>query len=492
MLPLGTILFPMIAGVAVSAISMETRTRRSLYAAVMLVTDLLGLLTVFSGRTVTLFAFTNSIHMKFSVDPIGRYYMIVVMLLYTCVLFYSFEYMNIEEREHIFFAFYFACFGALLSVALAGNLVTLYLCFEMATLTSMPLVLHEMSRDAVSAALKYLFYSVAGALMGLFAVFVACYYASDADSFVQGGFLDLARTAGNEKIILVIVFAGILGFGTKAGMYPMHGWLPTAHPIAPAPASALLSGIIAKAGIIAIIRLVFFSVGPDFIRGTWVQYAWMSIAMLTIFMGSMMAFKEKVTKKRLAYSTVSQISYISLGLSILSMEGLAGGLLHLGAHAVSKGCLFLCAGVFIYKLGSHRVSELRGIGKQMPIVMWCFTLASLSLVGIPPLGGFISKWYIALAAVGDGMGVFSILPAAVLLISALLTAGYLLPVTVDAFFPGKEEGKAVKESREKEESREPSVLMTVPLIVLVCAALAVGVFGSRIAGILEASLAGIF
>ena len=152
MLPTGTILFPMIAGVAVSAITMETRTRRVLYTAVMLITDLLGLLTVFFGRTVTLFAFTDNIHAKFSVDPIGRYYMIVVMLLFTCVLFYSFEYMNIEEREHIFFAFYFSCFGALLSVALAANLVTLYLCFEMATLTSMPLVLHEMSREAVAAA----------------------------------------------------------------------------------------------------------------------------------------------------------------------------------------------------------------------------------------------------------------------------------------------------------------------------------------------------
>ena len=300
MLPTGTILFPMIAGVAVSAITMETRTRRVLYTAVMLITDLLGLLTVFFGRTVTLFAFTDNIHAKFSVDPIGRYYMIVVMLLFTCVLFYSFEYMNIEEREHIFFAFYFSCFGALLSVALAANLVTLYLCFEMATLTSMPLVLHEMSREAVAAALKYLFYSIAGALMGLLAVFVVCYYATDADSFVQGGFLDPARVAGNEKLLLAVIFAGILGFGTKAGMYPMHGWLPTAHPIAPAPASALLSGIIAKAGIIAIIRLVFFSVGPEFLRGTWVQYAWMSIAMLTVFMGSMMAFKEKVTKKRLA------------------------------------------------------------------------------------------------------------------------------------------------------------------------------------------------
>ena len=452
MLPTGTILFPMIAGVAVSAITMETRTRRVLYTAVMLITDLLGLLTVFFGRTVTLFAFTDNIHAKFSVDPIGRYYMIVVMLLFTCVLFYSFEYMNIEEREHIFFAFYFSCFGALLSVALAANLVTLYLCFEMATLTSMPLVLHEMSREAVAAALKYLFYSIAGALMGLLAVFVVCYYATDADSFVQGGFLDPARVAGNEKLLLAVIFAGI----------------------------------------IAIIRLVFFSVGPEFLRGTWVQYAWMSIAMLTVFMGSMMAFKEKVTKKRLAYSTVSQISYISLGLSLLSMEGLLGGLLHLGAHAVSKGCLFLCAGVFIYKLGSHRVSELRGIGKQMPIVMWCFTFASLSLVGIPPLGGFISKWYIALAAVGDGMGVFSILPPIILLISALLTAGYLLPVTVDAFFPGKEEGEAAKRSGQKTGSKEPSALMTVPLIVLVCAALAVGVFGSRIADILGASLAGIF
>ena len=444
MLPTGTILFPMIAGVAVSAITMETRTRRVLYTAVMLITDLLGLLTVFFGRTVTLFAFTDNIHAKFSVDPIGRYYMIVVMLLFTCVLFYSL------------------------------------------------LVLHEMSREAVAAALKYLFYSIAGALMGLLAVFVVCYYATDADSFVQGGFLDPARVAGNEKLLLAVIFAGILGFGTKAGMYPMHGWLPTAHPIAPAPASALLSGIIAKAGIIAIIRLVFFSVGPEFLRGTWVQYAWMSIAMLTVFMGSMMAFKEKVTKKRLAYSTVSQISYISLGLSLLSMEGLLGGLLHLGAHAVSKGCLFLCAGVFIYKLGSHRVSELRGIGKQMPIVMWCFTFASLSLVGIPPLGGFISKWYIALAAVGDGMGVFSILPPIILLISALLTAGYLLPVTVDAFFPGKEEGEAAKRSGQKTGSKEPSALMTVPLIVLVCAALGVGVFGSRIADILGASLAGIF
>ena len=188
----------------------------------------------------------------------------------------------------------------------------------------------------------------------------------------------MAKVAGNEKLLLAMVFVGIVGFGTKAGLYPMHGWLPAAHPIAPAPASALLSGIIAKAGIIAIIRLVYFSVGADFIRGTWVQYTWMTLCMLTIFMGSMMAYKEKVTKKRLAYSTISQISYINLGLALLTPEGAVGGLLHVAAHATSKGCLFLAAGVFIYKLGKRNVSELRGIGKQLPITMWCFLIASLS------------------------------------------------------------------------------------------------------------------
>ena len=490
MLPTGTILFPMIAGVAVSAITMETRTRRVLYTAVMLITDLLGLLTVFFGRTVTLFAFTDNIHAKFSVDPIGRYYMIVVMLLFTCVLFYSFEYMNIEEREHIFFAFYFSCFGALLSVALAANLVTLYLCFEMATLTSMPLVLHEMTKAAVSAALKYLFYSIGGALLGLLAVFFVTYFSADPGAFAQGGALDMAKVAGHEKLLLAMVFVGIAGFGTKAGMYPMHGWLPAAHPIAPAPASALLSGIIAKAGIIAIIRLVYYSVGADFIRGTWVQYTWMTLCMLTIFMGSMMAYKEKVTKKRLAYSTISQISYINLGLALLTPEGAVGGLLHVAAHATSKGCLFLAAGVFIYKLGKRNVSELRGIGKQLPITMWCFLIASLSLVGIPPMGGFVSKWYIALAAVGDGMGIYSILPPVILLISALLTAGYLLPVAIDAFFPGHEEeeahtGKSKSSEKHGKDAKAPAVtesaLMYVPMIILSAAALCVGIFGSQIA-----------
>ena len=303
--------------------------------------------------------------------------------------------MEHEERQNVFFAFLLISFGALMAVCVSGNLVTLYLSFETLTLTTFPLVLHEMDRAAVAAGLKYLFYSVGGALLGLFAVFFVYSYASGDASFTYGGFLDSAKVAGHEGILLAAVFAGIVGFGTKAGMYPMHGWLPTAHPIAPAPASALLSAIIAKAGVVCVIRLVYFSVGAEFIRGTWVQTAWIILALLTIFMGSMMAFREKMLKKRLAYSSVSQISYIMLGLAMLSDEGLRGGLIHLMSHAASKGTLFMVAGIFIVKLGIRDVGLLKGVGRRMPVTMWCFMIASLSLVGIPPMGGFVAKYYLA-------------------------------------------------------------------------------------------------
>jgi multicomponent Na+:H+ antiporter subunit D len=272
-----------------------------------------------------------------------------------------------------------------------------------------------------------------------------------------------------------VILVGIIGFGTKAGMYPMHGWLPTAHPIAPAPASALLSGIITKAGVIAIIRLVYYCVGADFLRGTWVQTVWMCLALLTILMGSTMAFREKVTKKRLAYSSVSQISYVLFSLSLLTEDGLRGGLLQVISHMSSKGCLFLAAGVFIIVLGAHRVDELRGIGRSLPITMWCFMIASLSLVGIPPMGGFVSKWKISAAALSGAPGIFAIVGPAVLLISALLTAGYLFPIVVDAFFPGndyEDDGKFA----------EPGILVNAPMIALCLVALLAGVFGAGIVG----------
>ena len=279
--------------------------------------------------------------------------------------------------------------------------------------------------------------------------------------------------AAHGTLLRWAVFLGVVGFGAKAGMYPLHGWLSAAHPVAPAPASALLSGLIAKAGILAVARLVYYSAGPENLRGSWVQTAWMCLALLTVFMGSMMAWREKVLKKRLAYSTISQISYIMLGLSVLCGDGLRGALLHTAGHACAKGALFLCAGVFIHKLGLRRVDELRGLGKRMPLTMWCFTLASLSLVGIPPFAGFASKWKIAVTALREAPGAFAVLVPIVLLVSALLTAGYLLPVVVDAFFPGRDE-------QLPDDSAEPSPRMTAPMLLLCCGTLAAGLFGNLV------------
>ena len=476
---MAAVLFPVIAGICVSYMKMPTKTRHILYAASAAVTDLLVLIAVLKGGDVTLAVLAEGVSLRFAADGLGKFFLLAVSILYTAACVYSFEYMRTEEDEERFFAFFFISFGAMIAVAFAANMVTFYLCFEALTLTTVPLVLHEMTKEAVAAGLKYLFYSVGGALLGLFAVFFVYFYAKPSADFVMGGFLDPAKTSGHEQLLLAAAMAGIIGFGTKAGLYPMHGWLPTAHPIAPAPASALLSGIVAKAGVIAIIRLVYYSFGAEFIRGTWVQTAWMCLAMLTIFMGSMMAFREKVMKKRLAFSTISQISYILLGLSFLSETGVEGGLLHLMSHMASKGCLFLCAGVFICKLGIRNVADLKGIGKRMPVTLACFTGASLSLIGIPPMGGFLSKWVIASASISSGIRGFSFAAPAVLLVSALLTAGYLLPVVVNGFFPGRaEEGHGGDSA--PAESAEPSALMLVPMTALVAAALVFGVAGQQI------------
>ena len=466
-----TILLPILAGVIQTLAPLSRRARHWFCAAAILATDALGILSILLGRPVTLFPLTGTIPLAFGLDPVGRFFLALVLAVYTAATFYAFEYLEHDDREHRFFAFWLASMGAMIAACSASNLVSLYLCFELATLTSMPLVLHDRTKEATLAALKYLFYSIGGALAGLFAVMALCSFGSG--DFTFGGFLSKDAAAAHAPLLAAATFCGIMGFGAKAGMYPLHGWLPAAHPVAPAPASALLSGIVAKAGILAVIRLVYFSAGPDLIRGTWVQIVWMCLACLTVFMGSMMAWREKVTKKRLAYSTVSQLSYIMLGLSLLCGEGLHGALLHAAAHAVSKSALFLCAGVFIHKLGKYRVEELRGVGRQMPVTLWCFLLASLSLVGIPPMGGFVSKWQLALAALQSAPGPFPILIPVVLLVSALLTAGYLLPVAVNGFFPSGEDSIST-------EKAEPGPLMLVPMLLLCAAALAVGLFGAAV------------
>ena len=484
MLILIAILFPAAGGLLAAFLPlMGDRDRRPLYGLLMVCSDLLCLFALIRGGGVELFALSDRVVLAFALDDFGRFFLASVMILYTAVCFYSFEYMKMEERRESFAAFFFFSFAAMVSVCAAGNLLTMYFCFEMATLSTFPLVLHERTTEAVRAGLKYLFYSVAGALMGLLSVFFVYYYSEGAGSFVMGGFVQPERLAGRETLFLAMVLVGIIGFGTKAGMFPMHGWLPTAHPIAPAPASSLLSGIIAKAGILSVGRLIYYAVGPDLIRGSWVQIVWIILALITVLMGSTMAFCEKNLKKRLAYSTVSQLSYIMLGMAVLNRTGLCGALIHVLSHSASKGCLFLAAGAFIYYAGIRKVEDLKGIGRQMPVVVWAFMFSALSLVGIPPFGGYLSKWMIGSAALSGAPGIFDWLIPVVLLISALLTAGYLFPVVIDGFFPGKD----FRQEKGYQGGRA-SFLMTIPMLLLCAQALAAGLFGSWFAGLVTGGI----
>lgn len=428
------------------------------------------------GENHILFYLTRKLPVQFHLDGIGKIFAGVISAVWLLAGIFSFEYMKHEHKEKRYYGFYLILYGVLNGLCFAGNLVTFYLFYELMTLVSMPLVLHEQTREALIAGLKYLFYSFAGAYMVLFGLFcLSRFCLSNTLTFGAGGILDPTLVEGHETLLLVTAFLMILGFGVKAGMFPMHAWLTAAHPIAPAPASAVLSGVIVKAGVLGVIRVVYYLFGTQFLRGTWVQYAWLTLALLTVLMGSMMAYLEKGFKKRLAYSTVSQVSYILFGLALMEPAGFTGAVLHSVFHAFIKCALFLTAGAIIYKTGKKNVDDYRGIGKEMPITIWSFTFVSLALIGIPPASGFISKWYLAAGALESGIRGFAYAGPVILLISALLTAGYLLPITVRGFLPGADFDYT------KLEKKEPSVLMTVPLVILAVLAVLLGMFPNGLA-----------
>ena len=407
------------------------------------------------GTESAVWHMTESLTFALHLDLFGA---VVCLLVTVCWLFsvpFSSVYMPHSGQQMRYYTFLFLTEGALLGTALAADFITLYLFFELTTLLSAPLVLHERNRNALVGAGKYLYYSIGGAFVALFGVVVL--YSGGIDlRFAAGG-----HTAEMTPLMFMGVFCVVLGFSAKAGLYPLHNWLPTAHPAAPAPASALLSGLITKAGVVAVIRLLFFTVDASAIRGTWVQTVCVCLALVTVFMGSLMGCFEKVLKKRLAYSSISQISYVLLGLFLLSGDGLTGSILQLLFHAAAKVALFQCAGAVILLTGRTRVDELRGLGRRMPLVFIAFALASLSLVGIPPFGGFWSKWYLATAALDALPGFLSYAVPVVLLLSALLTAGYLFAPVIAAFFPGEKE---VEEVHLHGDANAPALLVS-PLVL---------------------------
>lgn len=431
----------------------------------------------------TILQLTDVLKISFRADEMSWLFAAMTTLVWLMAGIYSFGYMKHDEYKKRYTIFYVMVYFVLLALDFSANLITMYLFYELMTLSSMPLILHDLKKESVAAAMKYLYYSIAGAFLALFGIFVLSQYAPSMD-FVAGGHMTL-DTIQNKGLILTGLFLMVVGFGAKAGLLPLHAWLPIAHPVAPAPASAVLSGVVVKAGVLAVLRAIYYVVGAEVVRGSWVQIGWMTLALLTIVMGSTRAYHENVLKKRLAYSTVSQLSYVLFGLSTLHPIGVTGALLHVLFHSVAKSLLFMGAGSIIHETGKTKVSDLRGVGRQMPITVGCFAFASLSLVGIPPFAGFFSKWYLANGALATDMPLFGWLGPVVLLLSALLTAGYLFPIPVKGFLPGK------TYDMNSAKVHEAGLNMTIPMMILALLALLLGVFSNGIIEVLSAVAAGL-
>ena len=482
-----SILVPILWGLALLLLP-ELKNRKVLVALTglgLVAAAACGLLTVFARpEALQLFSFGKNLSVFFRVDDLGCLFAVVVSLVWLLSGIYAFEYMKHEREEKRYFGFYVMVYGVLHGLVFAGNMVTFYLFYELMTLLSMPLILHNRSREAVMGGLKYLFYSLFGAYMVLFGLFFLNRYALTLE-FLPGGVLDPAAVAGHETLLLWVAFSMIVGFGVKAGMFPLHGWLPTAHPVAPAPASAVMSGIVVKMGVLGMIRVVYYLVGADFLRGSWVQTVWLILSLVTVFMGSMRAYREKGLKKRLAYSTVSQVSYVIFGLMLLNPMALQGALYQAIFHAIAKNALFMAAGAIIYKTHLTQVSQMRGIGVAYPITLWCFALASLSLVGIPPSGGFVSKWMLAQGA----MDMLRYPGITILMLSALLTAGYLLPLVTNGFFPGKDFSRQQPYTTFKQKD---TWLMWISMSVLAVAVIVLGMFPGLLEPAVQAIIGPLF
>ena len=470
------ILIPFIAGILVPVSPFGKRWQKELFleAAVVLNSILVWyLLLHHSDSTFLLAHFTGNLSISFRVDGVSMVFAGLVSALWPFATLYAFEYMTKEKNENVFFLFYTLTYGVTLGIALAANLLTMYFFYELLTLVTVPLVMHTLTREAVLASRKYLYYSLGGAAFAFLGLIMIIVYGTTTD-FIMGGVLDPAKIDGKTDVLLLIYVMAFLGFGVKAAVCPFNSWLPQAG-VAPTPVTALLHAVaVVKSGAFAIIRLTYFSFGTDFLKGTWAQDVVMAIVMFTIVYGCSRAVKETHIKRRLAYSTISNLSYILFGAVIMTPLGLAGALTHLVFHAVMKISSFFCAGAVMHQTDRHYVHELDGLGYKMPCVFGIFTISALALMGVPGLAGFISKWNLAQAAV-ESENPLAWGGIACLLVSALLTAIYMLTIVVRAFFPGRDFDDTTVEG-----AKDPNWQMLVPLFVFTLFIIFFGVYSQPI------------
>ncbi len=478
------ILIPVVGGALIMVLPFKNRKVKCIYIESVVILNSLLVFCLLMNKPQGRFEivnFVNNLSLSLNMDGLSMVFSGLVAALWPLATLYAFEYMKKERHENVFFMFYTVTYGITLGIAFSEDLLTMYFFYELLTLVTVPLVLHTLTREAILASRKYLYYSLGGAAFAFIGLVFIITYGTTAN-FQLGGVLNLAKIGYRSNILLLIYVFAFFGFGVKAAICPFNSWLPEAG-VAPTPVTALLHAVaVVKAGAFAIIRLTYYSFGTDFLKGTWAQNVVIAVVIFTIVYGCSRAVKETHIKRRLAYSTISNLSYILFGVMIMTPLGLMAALCHMIFHAVMKICAFFCAGSIMHQTEKHYIHELDGMGKKMPLVFGILTISGLALMGVPGMAGFISKWYLAEAAVESGNGL-AYIGIAALLISALLTAIYMLTITMRAFF--------IKGDL-KEEYEDPNWMMMVPLGIFTVFIIGFGVYSAPLTEFLTKVANGVF
>ena len=385
---------------------------------------------------------SGGLSLAFEVEPLGLVFACMASFLWLLTSLYSIGYMRAlaERSQTRFYVCFAVSLAAAVGIAFAGNLFTLFACYEALTLATWPLVTHYGNDAARRAGRVYLLLLIGPSFVFLLPAMAWTYAVAGTLDFAPGGVLSGHIAPGPASLLLLLYVFGI----AKAAIVPLHRWLPAAM-VAPAPVSALLHAVaVVKAGVFSILKVAVYLFGPELLGETDASRWLMYLAATGIVLAAIVAMRQDNLKARLAYSTVSQLSYVTLGAMMANAPATLGAGLHILMHAVAKITLFFCAGAILVASGKTRVSELAGIGRRMPITMAGFTVASLGVIGLPPAGGLWSKWQLALGALEAGEGVL----LAALLLGSLLGFAYLAPICVYAFHraPAGPGGGAIREA----------------------------------------------
>lgn len=484
-LPLIAILVPMVGTVLVWAASKISDRQADVWTAIItgitFVVSVAMYPAVAAGQKLQL-EIATGFPVKFAlyVDGLGMIMALISSGLWFLSSLYAIRYMEHEHHRMRFDVFSLFSLAGMMGIVVTGNMFSFYIFFEMMAILSYLLVIHEETPEAMRAGLKYLFMGIIGGLTVLVAI-VATYVITGSVDLTRAGMAQLQ----DSPFFVVIFWSYIFGFAVKAGMFPVHVWLPDAHPVAPSPASALLSGVMIKAGAYGIIRTVYAIFGRGLSDGAALNQTLLVLALITMMLGSAVAITQTEIKRLLAYSSIAQIGYVVLGVSMLSANGLVGSIYHMFGHAMMKGCLFLAAGAMIHMTGLRNIEDLRGIGKRMPVTMVCFTLSVFSMIGFPPFIGFLSKWTLALGALdASKAGIFATWVAvtiiSALLVSSLLNVVYYGPIVIRAWFgASSDEGHGHgKQAAAPVATDDPPWQMLLPIGLLSAGTLIFGLFPS--------------